>query len=131
MDAGEAGTRALAPADGATQREAEAACPPQSAAAATTAAAATAATAAAEAEPALESCLSDLDNDSDITGTMSGDEQQDKMDIDKMVSTIPKEQREGVRAMLEKSKSRRMRQLQRRLKKPITEEPAIPRNPKK
>jgi hypothetical protein len=69
--------------------------------------------------------------DSDITGTLSGEEQQDNMDIEKVVSTIPKEQREGVRAMLEKSKGRRLRQIQRRLKKPIADEPALPRNPKK
>ncbi len=86
---------------------------------------------AADIEPALESCLSELDNESDITGTMSADDQGEKMDIDKVVSAIPKEQRDGVRAMLEKSKARRMRQLQRRVKKPAMDEPALPRNPKK
>ncbi len=109
------------------QREATA--PGLSHAAAAGAAAPAVATVAMEAEPALESCLSELDEGSDITGTLSGEE--DKMDIDKVVSTIPKEQREGVRTMLEKSKGRRLRQLQRRLKTPVADEPALPRNPKK
>ncbi len=99
--------------------------------AAACAAASAAAVAVADGEPALESCFSELDNGSDVTGTLSGEELQDGMDIDKMVSTIPKEQREGVRSMLEKSKCRRMRQIQRRLKKPTADEPALPRNPKK
>ncbi len=115
------------PNDATVQREATAPGLPH--AAATGAAAPTPTTAAAETEPALESCLSELEEVSDITGTLSGEE--DTMDIDKMVATIPKEQREGVRAMLEKSKSRRMRQIQRRLKKPTADEPALPRNPKK
>ncbi len=126
-DGGPSDGRGQAPADGSAQHAA--ATPGLSLASATGTAAPVAAAAAADTEPALESCLSDMD--SDITGTLSGEEQQDKMDIEKVVSTIPKEQREGVRAMLEKSKGRRLRQIQRRLKKPIADEPALPRNPKK
>ncbi len=85
----------------------------------------------AEAESALESCLSDPGNETDITGTMSGDDQHDNMDIEKVVSAIPKEQRDGVRSLLEQRKIRRMRQLQRRRKKPAADEPALPRNPQK
>ncbi len=70
------------------------------------------------------------DGDSDITGTLS-DGERESMEIDALVAAIPKDQRDGVRAMLEKSKIRRARRFQRRLKKPIADEPSIPRNPKK
>ncbi len=89
------------------------------------------AAAACKPESVLESCPSELGEESDITGTLSGEDQRDGMDIDRVVSAIPKEQREGVRSMLEKSKERRMRQMQRRLKKPAAEEPRLPRSPKK
>ncbi len=122
-----------APTDGTAQRETTTSGQPLAATLGIAApvAATAAAAAAVETEQALESCLSELDEASDITGTLSCDEQRDGMDIDKVVSTIPKEQREGVRAMLEKSKGRRMRQIQRRLKKPAADEPALHRNPKK
>ncbi len=79
-------------------------------------------------QPELDLGISDAD--SDITGTLS-DGERDRMEIDKVVANIPKDQRDGVRAMLEKSKARRARQIQRRLKKPITEETGVPKNPKK
>ncbi len=79
-------------------------------------------------QPELDTDVSDAA--SDITGTLS-DGDRDHMEIDKVVASIPKEQREKVRSMLEGSRIRRARQLQRRRKKPLVEETGVPRNPKK
>ncbi len=91
------------------------------------AAAAAATSTPAEARLELEAGLSD--GESDITGTLS-DGERDQMEIDAMVARIPKAQREGVRAMLEKSRIRRARRMQRH-KKPETEAAGPPKNPKK
>ncbi len=80
--------------------------------------------------PTLTTVNDGDDDDSDITGTISEGEREN-MEIDALVAAIPSEQREGVRTMLEKSKIRRARRFQRRLKKPVIEEAGVPRNPKK
>ncbi len=91
------------------------------------AAAAAATSTPAEARLELEAGLSD--DECDITGTLS-DGERDQMEIDAVVERIPKAQREGVRAMLEKSRVRRARRMQRH-KKPETDAAGPPRNPKK
>ncbi len=72
----------------------------------------------------------DGDDESDITGTLS-DGERESMEIDEVVAKIPQEQRDGIRAMLERSRAKRARRLQRRLKKPVVDGPGITRNPKK
>ncbi len=91
------------------------------------------AAAAAAAPTSGEACLDPVavlsDDESDVTGTLS-DGERDQMDIEAVVERIPKAQREGIRAMLEKSKTRRARRMQ-RLKKPEAEIGGALRNPKK
>ncbi len=60
------------------------------------------------------------DLESDITGTVS-DAERERMEVDAVVDKIPAEQRAGVKALLEKRKARRIRQLQRH-KKPEGDE---------
>ncbi len=60
------------------------------------------------------------DLESDITGTIS-DGERDRMEVDAVVDKIPAEQRAGVKALLEKRRARKTRQLQRH-KKPEGDE---------
>ncbi len=101
------------------------------ASAAAAAASDAAATAIANAPPAAggdtrnnTTRLSDVDaasdQESDITGTVS-DGERDRMEVDAVVDKIPAEQRAGVKALLEKRRTIRVRQLQRH-KKPEGDE---------
>ncbi len=53
--------------------------------------------------------------ESDITGTISEGERE-RMEVDELVDKIPAEQRAGVKALLEKRRARKVRQLQRHKK---------------
>ncbi len=60
------------------------------------------------------------DLESDITGTIS-DGERERMEVDAVVDKIPAEQRAGVKALLEKRRARKTRQMQRH-KKPEADE---------
>ncbi len=60
------------------------------------------------------------DLESDITGTIS-DGERERMEVDEVVGRIPAEQRAGVKALLERRRARKVKQLQRH-KKPEGDE---------
>ncbi len=81
------------------------------------------ATAVAAAEAVIGSDFEDTL--SDITGTLSANDEED-MEVDAVVAKIPPEQRASVRALLEVRKTRLARRIQRH-KKPSVEDAAAAR----
>ncbi len=76
--------------------------------------------------------LSDMDSGTDITGALSdGEPPRMDVDIEAVVARVPQAQRAGVRAALEKRKTKMAKKHSHRLKKPLVEETGVPRNSKK
>ncbi len=76
-----------------------------------------------------EATINDSDGETDITGTISEGERE-QMEVDDVVSKVPVEQRAGVRALLERRRAKKARQMQ-RLKKPDVDDGAASRESRK